>query len=105
MSRYAGKPFLRLFDCYVLDAIGQLHNDQSAALRFMEPKLTSLYQRTGSWQEVVRAEMNLPESFPDSVRRVWDNFLEAARRQGHSASPEEFVERFVDENFPETNAV
>ncbi|WP_284620779.1 hypothetical protein [Aquabacterium humicola] len=102
MNRYAGKPFLRLLDSYVLDAIGQLNEEQSKALREIEPKLASLYGKTGSWQEIVRLEMNLPLSFPDSIRRIWDSFLKSARSQGVTVSPEEFVERFVDENFPET---
>ena len=41
MDRYAGKPFLRLLECYVLAAIGELSDEQQATLRAMEPKLAS----------------------------------------------------------------
>jgi hypothetical protein len=101
MNRYDGKPFLRLLDSYVLDAIGQLSDEQRVGLRVMEPKLNAVYKASASWQEIVRTQMNLPPSFPESIRTVWQAYLGAAKTQGLSVHPHEFVERFVDENFPE----
>ena len=36
-DRYEGKPFIRLVDCYVLDAIGHLDDAQEAQLIEMTP--------------------------------------------------------------------
>ncbi|RQP25422.1 hypothetical protein [Piscinibacter terrae] len=104
MDRYDGKPFLRLLDSYVLDAIGQLTDEQREGLAVVEPKLNALYNSQGSWQEIVRTQMDLPPSFPDRIRKVWEGFLGAAKAQGLSVDPHEFVERFVDENFLEVRS-
>jgi hypothetical protein len=104
MDRYDGKPFLRLLDCYVLDAIDQLTDEQRKALSLMEPKLNAAYNSLASWQELVRTQMDLPTSFPDSVRRLWAGYLGAAKDQGLSVLPGDFVEQFVHANFPEVDA-
>jgi len=46
-KRYAGKPFLRLLDSYVLDAIGHLDADSAAALIRLEPKFHAAFNATG----------------------------------------------------------
>ena len=103
-NRYDGKPFLRLLDSYVLDAIGQLTDGQREGLAVMEPKLNAVYNSSGSWQEMVRTQMDLPPSFPESIRKMWVGYLDAAKTQGLSVHPHEFVEQFVDENFPEVRS-
>jgi hypothetical protein len=100
MNRYDGKPFLRLLDSYVLDSIGQLGTEAESALERMQPRLAQTFGTTGSWQEIVRSQLDLPDSFPRQVRSIWEGFLEQARRQQLSVDPNEFVERFVSENFP-----
>jgi hypothetical protein len=101
INRYDGKPFLRLLDSYVLDAIGQLSDSQREGLALLAPKLNAIYNSSCSWQEIVRIQMDLPRSFPESIRKMWVGYLGAAKNQGLSIHPHEFVERFVDENFPE----
>ena len=103
-NRYTGKAFLRLLDSYVLDCIGQLADAPRESLRLMEPKLNAVYATAGTWQEVVRSQMDLPVDFPDMIRKVWSDFLDAAKSQGIPVDPNEFVARFVDENFPETSS-
>ena len=100
-NRYDGKPFLRLLDSYVLEAIDQLTDEQRNGLRLIEPKLHEVYKTSGTWQEIVRTQMELPSSFPESINNVWQGYLRAAKSQGVSVNPFEFVERFVDENFPD----
>ena len=39
MTRYAGKPFLRVLECYVLWAIGELTSEHEKLLVTMTPKL------------------------------------------------------------------
>ena len=99
-SRYLGKPFLRLLECYVLDAIGKLEADQAEVLRRMEPKLGETYGMKGTWQQIVSAQMALPESLPGKIRALWERQLEMATTRDASIAPSEFATAFVDQNFP-----
>lgn len=101
MERYAGRPFLRLLECYVLDAIGQLDAGQHDALRRMEPKLGGLYGAPGPWQAIVATQMDFPTSLPQQIRDLWAHNREQAQRRGEVASPEAFATAFVDQNFPD----
>jgi len=53
VTRYAGKPFLRLIECYILGRIGELDGKQGAVLEGMTPKLRATYNRAGTWQNIV----------------------------------------------------
>lgn len=101
MDRYSAKPFLRLLECYVLNAIGQLEEQQRVTLQKMEPKLEHVYSRKGSWLEIVRAQMDFPESLPMQIQTIWEKYLAAAKQQGVSVDPNEFAMGFVDSNFPD----
>lgn len=100
MDRYSGKPFLRLLECYVLDAIGQLDDGQRQTLRRMEPKLTDVYRMNGTWLDIVSAQMDFPESLPAQIREIWEKNLASARARGAAIDPNEFAVVFVDQNFP-----
>jgi hypothetical protein len=104
MNRYEEKPFLRLLECYVLAAIDQLDDAQRETLRRMEPKLSAVYNRSGTWLEIIRDEMQFPESLPMKIREVWENNLARMRANGVAADPNEFAMAFVDQNFPEAAA-
>jgi hypothetical protein len=52
MSRYAGKPFLRLLECYVLDAIGELSDEQQATLLAPVPRSTLKISRSTLWTPI-----------------------------------------------------
>ena len=54
-DRYEGKPFLRLLDSYVLDAIGKLDEANAKWLVEAEPYFRETFGGTGSWQDI-----NLP---------------------------------------------
>lgn len=84
-DRYDGKPLLRLVDCYVLDAIGELDPGQRKTLDAMEPKLQALYGQRGSWQEIVRAQAQLPPA--EEIRSEW--------RAGAAERPERDADAFV----------
>lgn len=99
MSRYDGKPFLRLLECYILNSIGQLDNDQQTILCKMEPMLSDTYSMNGSWLDIVNRQMDFPESFPDTIREVWSDYLGQAKTQGVCVDPNEFAISFVDQNF------
>ena len=99
-ERYAGKPFLRMLDCYVLDAIGALHPDEQARLAEMAPMLQETFGNS-DWREVVAKEMQFPDGMAGAIREVWTKgrtrFIEA---QGQEPDPLEFTQSFVDTKFP-----
>lgn len=101
MNRYEGRPLLRLLECYVLAAIDQLDDEQRGTLQRMEPILSSVYNRRGTWLEIIRDEMEFPESLPMKVREVWENNLARLRASGVAIDPNEFAMQFVDQYFPE----
>ena len=99
-DRYDGKPFLRLLDYYVLDALGALDDRAKAAVIAMEPKLRAIYNSTSGWREIVAAQMRFPADMPDQIRRIWDDghdkFVET---HGREPDPAVFTVAFVDTNF------
>lgn len=101
MDRYEGKPFLRLLEWYVLDAIGQLHEHQRQSLHSMEPKLAKTFGVSGTWQEIVSAQMDFPASLPAEIEEIWERNLAAAHARGQPVIPEEFARAFIDQNFPD----
>lgn len=100
MDRYAGKPFLRLLECYVLFAIGQLDERQQETLQRMEPKLADVYNVSGTWLDIVSSQMVFPETLPQQIREIWESNLVKAHERGSPVDPNEFAMAFVDQNFP-----
>lgn len=100
-ERYEGKPFLRLLDSYVLDAIGHLDPAADAALVAMEPKFHEVCATSGDWRTVVAQQMQFPAGMAGAIRELWDKghdkFVAA---NGHDPDPAEFTRVFVDSNFP-----
>jgi len=100
-NRYFGKPFLKLVDSYVLDAIGHLDAATDAALTAMEPNFHRTFNTTGSWREIVVGQMQFPEGMAGAIREVWEKgkvrFVEAT---GKEPDPVEFTRTFVDTKFP-----
>ncbi|NQY38278.1 MAG: hypothetical protein HRT37_25755 [Alteromonadaceae bacterium] len=103
MSRYAGKPFLRLLECYVLDAIDQLDDTQRDTLVKMEPKLVDIYKINGSWLDIVNKQMEFPESLPMQIKEFWSKYLEQAKSQKVPVDPNEFAISFVNQNFSDVS--
>jgi hypothetical protein len=100
-DRYEGKHFLRLVDCYVLDAIGHLDPDQDAQLIEMTPKFREIFGEQGDWREIVVARMQFPEGMAGAIRQVWDSgHARFVAANGRAPDPEEFTRFFVDTNFP-----
>lgn len=100
-ARYDGKPFLRLLDSYVLDAIGHLDAANRQWLKDSEPHLRATYGGEGSWQDVVAAQMQFPAGLPDAIRELWENgrarFIAAGEGE---PDPVQFAYTFVDSKFP-----
>jgi hypothetical protein len=101
MSRYTGKPFLRLLECYVLNAIGALDERQQESLRLMEPKLAQTYGVNGKWTEIIDIHMDFPSDFSEKIRAVWERNLSRLHDQQVEVDPNEFALQFIDQNFPD----
>lgn len=98
MSRYDGKPLLRLLELYALRAIGHLDPDDEARLEAMAPKLREIYGSSGEWHEVVAASVKLPPDLPAAIREMWERNQQIARDNQVTLTPQMFVEMFVDQN-------
>lgn len=98
-DRYTNKPLLRILECYVLSAIGELSNDQSEMLLKMEPQLRLALKQDGHWRELVEKAMELPSDMPELIRGNWEKNVALAQQQHVSISGQQFAEMFVDANF------
>ena len=101
MSRYHGKPLLRLLECYVLAAIGELQLEDEEWLEKMSPKLREVYGVQGRWHEIVAQVMNFPHNIDDEFRRLWDHNRNLAAKNNENLIAEDFARMFVDDNFIE----
>lgn len=100
-DRYAGKPFLKLLDAYVVDAIGHMDGATELELLVMEPQMRSALGLSGDWRSLVEQRMRFPEGMKGAIREVWDKgrvkFIAA---NGREPDPIEFTMHFVDTKFP-----
>lgn len=76
-DRYDGKPFLRLVDAYVLDLIGALDETTATGLRGLEPRFRATFSAPAdaSWQQIVRAQMQVDDAHVASIRDAWTRQL------------------------------
>lgn len=100
-DRYDGKPFLRLLDSYVLDAIGHLDEANAKWLVEAEPHFRATFGEDGSWREIVEKRMQFPVGMQAAILDVWTKgqakFRAAA---GEDPDPVLFTYEFVDTKFP-----
>lgn len=96
-DRYAGRPLLRLIECYVLDAIDELDAADAERLRWTAPKITeALGSVYTTWQGAVKDALDLPDTFPDSLRSDWKANRSAAQAAGSEITAEEFAAAVAD---------
>lgn len=100
-DRYAGKPFLKMLDAYVVDAIGHMDGATEMELSAMEPQMRGALGLSGDWRSLVEQRMRFPEGMKGAIREVWDKgrvkFIAA---NGREPDPIEFTMHFVDTKFP-----
>ena len=101
-DRYAGKPFLKLVDAFVLDCIGELDVSQAALLIQATPMFQKTYSRPGTWQEIVMSELQFESNIVAAIQGMWARNQDIAKQNGVTLTPMEFVEMFVENNV--TNA-
>ncbi|HEY2882766.1 MAG TPA: hypothetical protein VGJ15_10040 [Pirellulales bacterium] len=88
MGRYDGKPFLRLVELYILWTINKLSADDEQRLAAMTPKLSEIFNRQGTWHDILAAEMDFSPELPTQINARW---LESKQRA------EDFAQRIADE--------
>jgi len=98
VDRYAGKPFLKLVDSFVLKCIGELDPSQEAILVAMTPKLHATFSTSGTWEDIVIERLNFPETIRTSISTMWSKNQEIAKQNGVTLAPMQFVEMFVASN-------
>lgn len=98
-DRYQDKAFLRLLECYVLQAIGELPPEDAVTLSEMEPTLRESLDQEGSWSEILEATLEMPEGTPALIAEIWSSNREIAMGQGIIITPQQFAQMFVDETF------
>ena len=97
-DRYAGKPFLKLVDSFVLKTIGHLDPLQDAALQQMTSKLQETFKRSGNWEDIVMAELRFEPEVRSAIRDLWEKNQAVARQNGVSLTPLAFTEMFIANN-------
>ncbi|MCC9606685.1 hypothetical protein LOC68_16620 [Blastopirellula sp. JC732] len=100
MSRYEGKPFVRLIECYILSAIDELPAVYEQKLVEMVPALKETYNIEGTWREVVAEVMQFPDSIDEELRGMWNHNQAIAAQKNQILSAEAFAQAVVDQNFP-----
>ncbi|MFI4875711.1 MAG: hypothetical protein ACIALR_10250 [Blastopirellula sp. JB062] len=101
MSRYEGKPFIRLLECYILSAIDELPPVYEEKLSEMGPALKESYNLEGGWREVVAQVMQFPDTVDDELRQMWTHNQAVAAQNNQILSAEAFAQAVVDQNFAE----
>ena len=96
-SRYEGRPFLRLLECYVLWALSSLSESDRARLEAMTPKLRAPYKRLGTWQEIVAAKMDFPADCAAAIVRNLEDNKKRAAVQGVQLDPQQFAQFMADQ--------
>jgi hypothetical protein len=102
VDRYAGKPFLRILECYVLNCIGRLDPQDDRQLRAIEPKLRNVYKIEGDWTSIVRGVMGFQPAVDDFIKDSWIRNLQTAERNGDRLTAQRYAEMICDENFAES---
>ncbi|PSJ42189.1 hypothetical protein [Allosphingosinicella deserti] len=97
--RYAGKPLLRLLECYVLWAIDELPEKEASSLVSMTPKLQNLYKSDGQWQDIIAGTVDMDAEMPERLKVLWARNVEIAQQNGAALTPQQFAEMVVDDNF------
>ena len=101
-DRYAGKPFLKLVDSFVLKCIGELDASQENLLLQMTPKFQQTFSHSGSWEEIVMDQLHFGPEVRTSIRDLWAKNQGIAKQNGVVLSPMQFVEMFVANNVTNT---
>jgi hypothetical protein len=88
-QRYAGRPLLRLLDCYVLALTGNLAPDVEAKVA---QAVQTAFGGGADWKASLRNALDLPPTIDEQVRGLW-------RAQPEGSDPLRFALAVSDANF------
>jgi hypothetical protein len=97
--RYAGRPLLRLLECYVLRAIGHLKPGDEARLEAITPSLQQVYGGSGQWFEILEHVMGFEPEMTGRIKLIWFKNQAIARERSEVLGADGFARMFVDANF------
>ena len=97
-DRYAGRPFLKLTDSFVLKCIGELDPSQESLLEQMTPKLQQTFSCSGTWEEIVASQLHFPPDIQATIQALWSKNQAIAKQNNAVLTPMQFVEMFVASN-------
>jgi hypothetical protein len=97
-DRYAGRPLVRALDFYVLSIIGQIDEETSGLMDTWVRRAFSVPDQA-SWETALERQLELGASIRDSLRKMWDGYIDFEAKNGRTADPARFAMSVVDENF------
>jgi hypothetical protein len=101
-DRYAGKPFLKIVDSFILKCIGALDGKTEAWLQQLTPKLQETYKHSGNWEEIVIAQLHFEPNIRVAINELWVKNQAIAKQHGTTLDAMEFTEMFVAKNVTDT---
>lgn len=97
-DRYAGRPLVRALDFYVLSIIGDLDEETSGLIDTLVRRAFKVPDGV-SWETGLERNLELGASIRDSLRKMWDGYIDFEAKNGRTADPARFAMSVVDENF------
>lgn len=95
-QRYAGRPLLKVLECYILDSIGALSVEHQTGMRAIVQRI---WAGGDDWKATVRAHLELDATLDEGLRQMWLRNQEIARGNGRSIHPVQFAKMVADQNF------
>ncbi len=96
-ERYQGAPMLILLENLILHAIGMLDSDAYARLHRIEPHLQQTFGQSLTWDEIVKAQLELHSEFENEVRDLWRRASAEADAHGLDADAVQFARAIADD--------
>ena len=97
-DRYAGRPLVRALEFYVLSIIRQL-DEETAGLMDTWVRRAFEVPDGVSWETGLERQLELGASIRESLRTMWDGYVDFEAKNGRTADPARFATSVVDENF------
>src|SRR5690606_36571468 len=87
-ERYAGRPFLRLVDAYLLQCIGHLAEPQAGALCPLPPTLAATFGSSETqWERTVEQQLGYSPAVAGEIQALCAGYQDHSERQRVPADP------------------
>lgn len=92
-------PIHLLFQCWILDAIGELTAEDRARVAELTPRLRQLFGKGTPWQQGLEKALSINPGLAAEVRALWASSAAEAATAGKLLLPHEFAREVVRQNF------